>query len=40
MCDAEDVIELLNSYDRESMLNNLAGMWKPSALEEAEETLP
>jgi hypothetical protein len=39
MYDADNV-KLLNSHDQEFMLNNVAGIWKQSALEKAEEPYP
>jgi len=40
MYSAEYVFELLNSNDKELMLDNLVEIWKQSTLEEAEEPEP
>lgn len=40
MYNAEHVLELLNSDDKELMLDNLFKIWKQSTLEEAEEPQP
>ena len=40
MYSAEYVFELLNSNDKELMLDNLVEIWKQSTLEEAEEPDP
>jgi hypothetical protein len=40
MHNAEYVVELLNSYDKEFMLDNLVEIWKQSTIEEAEEPQP
>jgi len=40
MYNAEYVFELLNSNDKELMLDNLVEIWKQSTLEEAEEPAP
>lgn len=40
MCVAEDVFELLNSFDKELKLNILVEILKQSALEKADEPQP
>ena len=40
MYNAEYVFELLNSNDKELMLDNLVEIWKQSTLEEPEEPVP